>query len=246
MKRFFALLLALVMCLSLAACGGGDNNKPSPSDNTPPASSQQTPGSGSKTDASSSTPDPDPASGENHSTVEELSGWLATKTGRFYSQFTDGRMYMEYETQESGTTVTVISATNGEKIYSESKMDGQSMGVSIIDGQDMYLIDHNSKVIIKTPIQATGQEVLALMLEEEDVDPADLVTGTREVEGKTYDTEEWIVEGGKSVLCFDGDQLAYIIAEYEGMESMMKVNKVSAQVDDSLFELPEGYQMMSM
>ena len=46
MKKLFALLLALMMALSLAACGGKDNPKPSGSSgagDTPPASTQQEP-----------------------------------------------------------------------------------------------------------------------------------------------------------------------------------------------------------
>lgn len=246
MKRFFTLLLALMLLLSLAACSSGDDDKTPSGGDTPPASSQQAPSSGSKPDAPSTTPDPDPASGEDPSAAGDLNGWLTTKTGKFYSQFTGGRMYMEYETEQEGMVMTVISATSGDKTYSETQMDGQSMGISIIDGEDMYVIDHASKMIMKMSLQASGQEMMDTMLEEEDVDPADLVAGTREIDGKTYDTEEWAVADGKSILCFDGDQLAYMIGEYEGMEMVIKVIKVSGQVDDSLFELPEGYQMMSM
>lgn len=244
MKRISALLLALVICLSLAACGDKDDKKPS--GDTPPASSQQVPSSSSKPDAPPSTPDSDPASSEDIPAPEELDGWLATKTGKFYSQFTGGKMYMEYETEQEGMTMKVISATSGDKTYSETQMDGQSMGVSIIDGEDMYVIDHASKMIMKMSLQASGQEMMDTMLEEEDVDPANLVTATREIDGKPYDTEEWVVADGKSILCFDGDQLAYMIGEYEGMEMVIKVIKVSDQVDDSLFTLPEDYQMMSM
>ena len=41
MKKRFALLLALVMVLSLAACGGGDDETPSSAEDKTPASSQQ-------------------------------------------------------------------------------------------------------------------------------------------------------------------------------------------------------------
>ena len=41
MKKRFALLLALVMVLSLAACGGGDDKTPSSAEDKTPASSQQ-------------------------------------------------------------------------------------------------------------------------------------------------------------------------------------------------------------
>lgn len=53
MKRIFALLLALVMCLSLAACGGKDDGKTPSNSDTPPSSSQQ------QEQQPSSTPDTD-------------------------------------------------------------------------------------------------------------------------------------------------------------------------------------------
>ena len=53
MKRLIALFLALVICLSLAACGGGDKGKTQPGSSTPPGSS------GQQEQQPSNTPDPD-------------------------------------------------------------------------------------------------------------------------------------------------------------------------------------------
>ena len=83
------------------------------------------------------------------------------------------------------------------------------------------------------------------MLAEGDVNPADVKAGSREIDGKTYDTEEWSIDGAKSVLCFDGDTLAYMIGELEGEETVMKILKTDDKVDESLFEIPADYQVMS-
>ena len=243
MKKLFALLLALMMALSLAACGGGDD-KPS-STPKPSSSSQQQP---------QNTPDPAPAPDESDETPVpeedgdpiDLSGFLGTKTGKFYSQFADGRMYMEYEMEMEGQVMTMISATDGDRSYSETKMGGVSMGVSVMIGEDMYTIDHASKMVIKMSLQADAQTIAGAVLEESDVDMGDLKTGTREIDGKTYDTEEWIVEGAASIFCFDGDDLAYMIGAFEGEEMVMKIVEASDKVDDSLFEIPEDYTMMEM
>ena len=176
----------------------------------------------------------------------DLSGFLGTKTGKFYSRFADGRMYMEYETEMEGMAMTVISASNGDRTYSETKMDGASLGVNIMVGEDMYTIDHASKMVIKMSLQANAQTIASAVLEESDVDMGGFQTGTREIDGKTYDTEELIVEGASAIYCFDGDDLAYIISSFEGQEAVMKIVEATDKVDDSLFEIPTDYTMMEL
>ena len=248
MKKLFALLFALVMVLSLAACGGGDDEKTPSNDNKTPSSSQQQPQNTPAPDPGTNKPDkPDetPVPDEDGDPID-LSGYLGTKTGKFYSQFADGRMYMEYEMEMEGQTMTMISATDGDRTYSETRMGGTSMGVSIMIGEDMYTIDHASKMVIKMSLGADTQTIAGAVLEESDVDMGDYKTGTREIDGKTYDTEEWIVEGASSIMCFDGDDLAYMIGAFEGEEMIMKIVEVSDDVDDSLFEIPDDYTVMEM
>ena len=261
MKKLFALLLALAMVFSLAACGGGDDDKtPGNDDKTRSSSGQQTPSSKpdeSKPAESQQSTDGQ-QSGEEKLLAEkadadqqdgeqvDLSGFLGTKTGRFYSQFADGRMYMEYEMEMEGQTMTIISATDGDRTYSETRMGGTSMGVSIMIGEDMYTIDHASKMVIKMSLGTDTQTIAGAVLEESDVDMGDYKTGIREIDGKTYDTEEWIVEGASSIMCFDGHDLAYMIGAFEGEEMIMKIVEVSDDVDDSLFEIPDDYTVMEM
>ena len=62
MKKLFALLLALVMVLSLAACGGGDDEKTPSSDDKTPSSTQQ---------QEQNTPDPDEGEDEPDNNGDE-------------------------------------------------------------------------------------------------------------------------------------------------------------------------------
>jgi len=248
MKKLLSLLLTLVLIFSLAACGGGGDEKtPSNEDKTPSSSQQQQqntpapdPGT-NKPDEPDETPVPD----EDGNPID-LSGYLGTKTGKFYSRFADGRMYMAYEMETEGQTMTMISATSGDKTYSETKMDGVSIGVSIMLGEDMYTIDHASKMVVKMKLQADAQTIAGAVIEESDVDMGDLQTGTREIDGKTYDTEEWIIEGASSIMCFDGDALVYMIGAFEGEEMVMKIIEVSDKVDDSLFDIPDDYTLLEL
>ena len=61
MKRLFALLLALMMVFSLAACGGGGDEKTPSSDDKTPSSTQQ---------QEQNTPDPDPVPDEPEETPD--------------------------------------------------------------------------------------------------------------------------------------------------------------------------------
>ena len=175
-----------------------------------------------------------------------MTGFLGTKTGRFYSRFADGRMYMEYEMEMEGQVMSMISATNGEKNYSETRMGGAAVSASVMDGETMYVIDHASKMVIKMSLQANAQTIAGAVLEESDVDMGTFTTGTKEIDGKTYDTEELIVEGASAIYCFDGDELAYIISSFEGQDAVMKIVEATDKVDDSLFEIPTDYTMMEL
>ena len=242
MKKLLAFLLALVTVLSLSACGG---------DETPPSVSGKAPDSSAQKEQSTPAPgtdelsDPAPGSRQGGEPVD-LSGFLGTKTGKFYSRFANGRIYVEYETEMEGQVISIVTATNGDKTYSETKMGGTSMGVSIMDAEDMYTIDHTSRMVIKMSLQANAQTIAGAVLEESDVDMGDFKTGTREIGGKTYDTEELTVEGAAAVYCFDGDDLAYIISAFDGTEMTMKIVEISDKVDDSLFEIPQDYTVMTM
>ena len=76
MKKLLSILLAAVLVLSLAACGGKDNPKPSGSSgtgDTPPASTQQEP----------TTPDPGASQGEASQSGDPVTEW-AKKYEDFY------------------------------------------------------------------------------------------------------------------------------------------------------------------
>ncbi len=239
MKKLFAILLSLTMLLSLAACGA-KNEDPAPKEEKPTESSQsqQSIPVEEPTEAADEAPQPEPPA--------ELSGFMGTKTGKFYSRFTSGKMYMEYEMEAEGQKMSIISATSGGRIYAETSIDGVSAGISIIDGDTMYVIDHASKIVIKMSLQTDILSAVGTVLEESDVNMGDYVTGSREIDGKVYDTEEWIIEGQATIFCFDSDRLAYIIGSYDGLETAIKIVSISDNVDESLFEIPSDYSIFEM
>ena len=218
MKKWFVILLTALMLFTLTACEGGEGNEQNTNNDAVVKQQQE----------------------------EELSPWLKTKTGQFYSQFVDGKMYMKYETEYDGVVMQIVSATKGDSTYSETFIDGKSAGTSLMLGQDVYAIDHEGKIIVKMSMETSGQEMMDVIINEEDIDPVNVMNGTYEIDGKTYETEEWIMEDGKTILCFDSDALAYMVGIYGEEEMILKVLEVSNKVDERLFELPSDYEVMEM
>ncbi len=182
-------------------------------------------------------------SNQDNGDKKEATGWLATKSGQFYDQFKDGKMYMEYETEQDGAMVKIVTATNGKKVYVNTTVEGQDVDM-IVDGQTVYTIFHDYRAYSEMPTTADINQQMFNVMSEDDVDVAKMEIGTREVDGKTYDSESWEDETGKSTLCFEGNKLVYMIAETGGETMTIKVLKASSDVNDSLFEIPEGYQKM--
>ncbi|MBR6824502.1 MAG: hypothetical protein IKM70_05510 [Firmicutes bacterium] len=234
MKKLLIALLTLLLLFSLTACGS-DNNDPPPVDQQQQQQGQQ------EQQEQQEQQQPDVKIDE---ALAET--FLNTKTGKFYSQFTDGKMYMEYKMTVEGMEMTVISATNGSKSYSETLIGGISSGASIIEGDVMYTLMPEMKMVYKMGLGDTAANIAGEVIAEEDVDMADLKTGTRTVNGKTYDTEEWVVDGAASIMCFDGNELKYIIGEAEGMEVVMEIVTATNKVDDSLFVIPADYTVMDI
>jgi len=88
--------------------------------------------------------------------------------------------------------------------------------------------------------------VASKVITENDVDMTQLEKGSREIDGKKYDTESWVMDGDKVTMCFDGNKLAYIISDPGTGEAVIKILDYSADVDDSLFNIPSGYTVLDM
>ena len=218
MKKLIAILLGITMVFSLAACGGNTEN---------------------------------PSGGEevNNNQVEEKQQEeqvpeASTKTLAYFQKFLSGGEYsMEMKTNAEGMEMTMKSAYKGEMIYSESEYAGQKSIMVMKDGYQ-YIIDHSSKTVMKMQVVDNG--VVMDMFSDEAANYETAVSsGETEYSGKSYDYEEFTVEGETVQYLFDGADLKIIKANVMGTESIVEIISLEKGADAKLFEIPEDYQMIA-
>ena len=219
MKKLIAILLSLIMIFSLAACGG-NTEKPSGGEEVNNQIENQ-----------------------EEQQQEEQIPEASTKTLAYFQKFLSGGEYtMEMKTTAEGMTVMVKTSYKGDATYSESEFDGQKSCVLMKD-DFQYIIDHNAKTVMKiSALEATVKDVFAD--EAENYETA-VASGETEYNGKTYDYEEFTVEGETVQYLFDGADLKIIKANVMGTESIVEIISLEQGADAKLFEIPEDYQEIS-
>ena len=219
MKKLLAILLSLIMVFSLVACGGGGEE---------PAGGEEV---------------NNQVENQEEQQQEEIPA-ASTKTLAYFQKFLSGGEYtMEMKTTAEGMEVTMKSAFKGDMMYSESDMDGMKSVMVMKDGYQ-YIIDSSSKTVIKTQVVDNGA-VMDMFSDEAASYETAAASGTTEYNGKTYDYEEFTVEGETVQYLFDGNDLKIMKANVMGTESIVEIISLEKGADAKLFEIPEDYQMIA-
>ena len=219
MKKLLAILLSLIMVFSLAACGGGGEE---------PAGGEEV---------------NNQLENQEEQQQEEIPA-ASTKTLAYFQKFLSGGEYtMEMKTTAEGMEMTMKSAYKGDMIYSESEYAGQKSIMVMKDGYQ-YIIDHSSKTVMK--MQVVDNEAVMDMFSDEAANyETAAASGETEYNGKTYDYEEFTVEGETVQYLFDGNDLKIMKANVMGTESVVEIISLEKGADAKLFEIPEDYQMIA-
>ena len=171
---------------------------------------------------------------------EVMSG---TKTMEWFMEYASTGSYtMETAYEMEGLNVTSLSVYDGGRVYTETDMDG-TKSISILMDDSQYVLDPASKTCIKMSVQTGAMQ--ELVGEAASDYEAALSAGEMEVNGTTCFYEEFSVGGGNVRYCFDGDELKYMITQMEGMEFTMEVLRMEKGADQSVFDIPADYSMMS-
>lgn len=219
MKKLIAILLGVIMVFSLVACGG-NTEKPSGGEEVN-----------------------NQVENQEEQQQEEIPA-ASTKTLAYFQKFLSGGEYtMEMKTTAEGMEMTMKSAYKGDMIYSESEYAGQKSIMVMKDGYQ-YIIDHSSKTVMKMQVVDNGA-VMDMFADEAANYETAAASGETEYNGKTYDYEEFTVEGETVQYLFDGNDLKIMKANVMETESIVEILSLEKGADAKLFEIPEDYQMIS-
>ena len=220
MKKLLAILLSLIMVFSLAACGGNTENTTGGEEVNNQVENQE------------------------EQQQEEKLPEASTKTLAYFQKFLSGGEYtMEMKTTAEGMEMTMKSAYKGDMIYSESEYAGQKSIMVMKDGYQ-YIIDHSSKTVMKMQVVDNGV-VMDMFSDEAANYETAVASGETEYSGKSYDYEEFTVDGETVQYLFDGNDLKIMKANVMGTESIVEIISLEKGADAKLFEIPEDYQMIA-
>ena len=220
MKKLLSILLALSLVFAFAACGGGGEELAGGEEVNNQVENQE------------------------EQQQEEKLPEASTKTLAYFQKFLSGGEYtMEMKTTAEGMEMTMKSAYKGDMIYSESEYAGQKSIMVMKDGYQ-YIIDHSSKTVMKMQVVDNGA-VMDMFADEAANYETAAASGTTEYNGKSYDYEEFTVEGETVQYLFDGNDLKIMKANVMGTESIVEIISLEKGADGKLFEIPEDYQMIA-
>ena len=146
---------------------------------------------------------------------------------------------------DEGTGEITLAIKDG-KMYMEATSEGER--ISIIYKDDVtYMISHSEKAYMEVPASMKEELEDADFISDEDLDvikTSEFKTGKETIDGVEYDYEEFNNNGTERYY-FSGEDLKYIKQLDDDGEQTIKINKLSSEVDDSLFEIPAGYSKMA-
>lgn len=165
-----------------------------------------------------------------------------TKTLEMFNEYISGGSYtMTTKLEVEGLETIQVSAVKDGMIYSESEVMGIK-SIMIIKDDVQYLLDPESKTCMKMSV--ITDDATEIFAEEAANYETAVNTGSETINGKSYDYEEFEVEGIAAKYYYDGDDLKYMTSSIEGEVYMIEVVSFEKGAAAELFEIPEDYMVM--
>lgn len=147
--------------------------------------------------------------------------------------------------EENGGKIT-IAVKGGNSCY-EMEDDTGKQTIMFKDGIS-YIIYHADKQYMAVPTDGEDlglNDFEAFPKEElEKTKTLECTKGKETIEGKEYEYEEFKDEdaGVTDRYYWVGDDLKYFKSTKDSEESLTKITKLTSEVDDKLFDIPEDYE----
>ena len=224
LKLFLVILLVTVVALAVTGCGKkNEENK-----------------------ANTATIENNTKEGSKESTTESGS----SKTVNALSKL-QGDYVMSLEEESESETMAITIAVKGANIYADVKSDDEHATIIYKDGTT-YLIEHSEKVYMTQEGKAedTLSDMTFITKEDlEEIKKQECKTGKETIVGTEYDYEQYTdsEENTVETFYFSGNDLRYMkFVDGDESEELVKVNTLSSDVDDSLFEIPTDYEKVEI
>lgn len=153
---------------------------------------------------------------------------------------------------EGEEEVTMTVASKGENIYMDVSAPSQHATIMYKNGTT-YIISHDEEacVTMQGKDEETFNEDSTFISKEElqELEKQEYKIGKETIDGTEYEYEEFKndEENITDRYYFSNSDLKYIKSiDEEGNEELMEIVKLSSEVDDSLFSIPTGYEVMTL
>ncbi len=234
MKKLLAILLAMMMIFSLAACG--DNNTTDPDKDNPGVLQEDVGGEEQNDDVGNQDDTPKTDKSRTLNLYKEyFSGPYTLKVETYLKDIRDpDTKYV------SSTTFTVVDGTKSYIEHINSTSPDNKISNLIMDGYN-YTVYDEMKLIMRSAVRSNDAGTVMVMQEEEFYTDMLGDVEKREIYGEEYECEVFSSLGETVTYCYKGDELKYIIGDSGGVDVIMGVLELKKGADSSYFELPEDY-----
>ena len=218
-KRIFAVILALITVFSLSGCGFGFLER-----------------------ALEETEETQETVVSDEEKAEYIKNIAGPKTLAFFEEYNekDG-YYMSSTANAAGTELTLTSAVKDGKSYVNVEQAGGSYSIIIKDDK-IYMLEAETKRAYAVSSASIGFG--SYMEEAEDmIYGSQYSEGEVTIDGVKYQYEGYTSERGEVRYCFLGKNFRYLTVDNGSEYVAIKVNELSKNVDESLFEIPEDYKI---
>lgn len=177
------------------------------------------------------------------------------KIEKYQKMFAAETYFMEFTTNDEdlGDTPIVAAAKNGNVLV-EASVEGIACKILYIaDTDTTYIILDNWRKYSKLPPEMMGEDFNMNELNmganfATDIEGKEITVKTVEISGKTLTCESYYTDNGVLMeYYFDGDSFVRLDSTgKDGSVSSTYISKLTTDVPDSTFEIPDGYGYINL